>query len=138
MAAAARCPRLTSRATKEVFVMAIDDIVRLATPRRPVPDEDPEVARLSAMVLALLGELAITRERLDTVERLLDAANVLRQSDIEAFEPQGSAVVEREQLRKRQIGKVMRPFRLDLEQAVAKVQQKVADAESVLEEEITK
>lgn len=118
--------------------MAIDDIVRLATPRRPVPDEDPEVARLSAMVLALLGELAITRERLDTVERLLDAANVLRQSDIEAFEPQGSAVVEREQLRKRQIGKVMRPFRLDLEQAVAKVQQKVADAESVLEEEITK
>ncbi len=118
--------------------MAGDDIVRLATPRRPVPDQDPEVARLSAMVLALLGELAITRERLDSVERLLEAAKVLRQSDIEAFEPQGRAVVEREQLRKRQIGKVMRPFRLDIEQTLAKVQHKIADAEAVLEEEIRK
>jgi hypothetical protein len=42
--------------------MASDDSVRLATPRRPIPDEDPEVARLSAMVIALLGELTITRE----------------------------------------------------------------------------
>jgi hypothetical protein len=118
--------------------MTSDDIVRLATPRRPIPDEDPEVARLSAMVLALLGELTITRERLDTVERLLESANVLRQFDIEAFEPQGQAVVERERLRKRQIGKVMRPYRLDIEKALAKVQQKVADADAVLEEEVTK
>ncbi len=118
--------------------MVSDDIVRLATPRRPVPDEDPQVARLSAMVLALLGELTITRERLDTVERLLENANLLRQLDIESFDPQGPAFIEREQLRKRQIGKVMRPFRLDIEQALAKVQHKVADAEAVLEEEVTK
>jgi len=110
----------------------------LATPRRPIPDEDPEVSRLSAMVLALLGELTITRERLDTVERLLEAANVLRQSDIEAFDPRGQAAAAREQLRKRQIGKVMRPFRLDVEAAVAKVQQKAAEADAVLEEEVTK
>ena len=118
--------------------MARDEVVRLATPRRPIPDEDPEVSRLSAMVLALLGELTITRERLDTVERLLEAANVLRQSDIEAFDPGGQAAAAREQLRKRQIGKVMRPFRLDVEAAVAKVQQKAAEADAVLEEEVTK
>ena len=118
--------------------MASDAVVRLATPRRKIPDEDPEVSRLSAMVLALLGELTITRERLDTVERLLESASVLRQSDIESFEPQGRAAVEREQLRKRQIAKVMRPFRLDVEAAVAKVQQKAADADAVLEEEVTK
>jgi len=118
--------------------MASDDIVRLAIPRRPIPDEDPEVSRLSAMVLALLGELTITRERLDTVERLLESASVLRQSDIEAFDPGGQAAVEREQLRKRQIGKVLRPFRLDIESALAKAQKKVADADAVLEEEVTK
>ena len=39
--------------------MATDDIVRVATPRRAIPNEDPEVGRLSAMVMALLGELAI-------------------------------------------------------------------------------
>jgi hypothetical protein len=81
--------------------VATDDIVRVATPRRAIPNEDPEVGRLSAMVMALLGELAITRERLDTVERLLEAANVLRQSDVEAYEPTGQASGEREQLRKR-------------------------------------
>jgi hypothetical protein len=118
--------------------MPNDDIVRLATPRRPVPDEDPEVARLSAMVLALLGELTITRERLDTVERLLESANVLRQRDVEAFEPQGAAVAEREQLRKRQIGKVLRPYRLDMEKALAKVQRKAADADAVLQEEVSR
>ncbi len=117
--------------------MASDDIVRLATPRRPIPDENPEVSRLSAMVLALLGELAITRERLDTVERLLESANVLRQSDIESFDPGGQAAVERERLRKRQIAKVMRPIRLDMEAAVAKVQQKSAAADAVLTEEVT-
>jgi hypothetical protein len=118
--------------------MAKEDIVRLATPRRDIPGEDPEVSRLSAMVLALLGELTVTRERLDTVERLLESASVLRRSDIEAFEPQGKVAVEREQLRKHQIGKVMRPLRLDMEKAVAKVRQKAADADAVLEEEVTK
>jgi hypothetical protein len=118
--------------------MATDDIVRLATPRRAIPNEDPEVGRLSAMVMALLGELTVTRERLDTVERLLEAAGTLRQSDIEAFDPQGPVAAEREQLRKRQIGKVLRPFRLDLEKAVARIEQKAADADAVLEEEVTK
>jgi hypothetical protein len=118
--------------------MHSNDIIRLATPRRPIPGEDPEVGRLSAMVLALLGELTVTRERLDTVERLLESANVLRRSDIEAFDARGAATVEREQLRKRQIGKVLRPLRLDIEKAVSKVQQKVAEADSVLDEEITK
>ncbi len=118
--------------------MNSDDIVRLATPRRPIPGEDPEVGRLSAMVMALLGELVITRERLDTVERLLQAANVLRQSDVEAYDPTGQATAEREQLRKRQIGKVLRPLQIDIEKAVANVQQKVANADAVHEEEIRK
>jgi hypothetical protein len=118
--------------------MPSDDIVRSATPRRPIPGEDPEVGRLSAMVMALLGELAITRERLDTVERLLESANVLRRADIEAFDPVGQAAVEREQLRKRQIGKVLRPLQADIEKAVDKLEQKAADADAVLEEEVTK
>ncbi|MCC5868268.1 MAG: hypothetical protein JJU27_07120 [Gammaproteobacteria bacterium] len=118
--------------------MAEKDITRLATPRRAIPDESPEVGRLSAMVLALLGELTVTRERLDSVERLLESAGILRQSDIEAFDPQGAAAVEREKLRRRQIGKVMRPYRLDLEKALAEVQHKLAEADAVLEEEVTK
>jgi hypothetical protein len=116
--------------------MSNDDIVRLATPRREIPGEDPEVGRLSAMVMALLGELTVTRERLDTVERLLESARVLRQADVEAFQATGRAASEREQLRKRQIGKVMRPLRLDMEEAVGQVRPKSAAADAVLEEEV--
>lgn len=123
--------------TRGTYDMNSDEIVRLATPRRAVPHEDPEVARLSAMVFALLGELTVTRERLDTVERLLESARLLRRDDIEAFEPQGPAIVEREQLRRRQIGKVMRPYRLDLEKALAKFERKSAEADAVLKEEVS-
>lgn len=118
--------------------MPTDDIVRVATPRRPIPGEDPEIERLSAMVMALLGELTITRERLDTVERLLDAANLVRRADIEQFEPAAEAAAQRESLRKRQIAKVLRPLRTDFEKAVAAVQQKTADADAVLDEEAGK
>jgi hypothetical protein len=129
---------LASPRIQRIRIVATDDIVRVATPRRAIPNEDPEVDRLSAMVMALLGELAITRERLDTVERLLEAANVLRQSDVEAYDPTGQASAEREQLRKRQIGKVLRPLQVDIEKTVANVQQKVANADAVLEEEVKK
>ena len=118
--------------------MVTNEIVKLATPRRSIPEELPEVSRLSAMVLALLGELTVTRERVDTLERLLEAANVVRQSDIEAYTPAEAAAAQRDQLRRRQIAKVMRPFRLDAEKAVAKMQHKVADADQVLNEEVMK
>lgn len=40
-------------------------------------------------------------------------------------------------MRKRQIGKVLRPYRLNIEKALAQVQHKVADAEAFLEEGVT-
>ena len=39
--------------------------------RRPYFFDDPAVDKLLAMTMALAGELAVTRERLDTVERIL-------------------------------------------------------------------
>lgn len=114
----------------------VDKVTRLATPRRDIPNEMPEVERLSAMVTALLSELTITRERLDTVERLLEAANVLSREHIESFEPDEGQNSERDRIRRRQIAKVMRPLRIDLEKAVANLPRKVAEADEVLREEV--
>jgi hypothetical protein len=116
--------------------MGNDYITQLATPRRAIPNEDPEIARLSAMVLALLGELTVTRERLDTLERLLASARVLQQADIEAYQPDPAAMAERDRLRQRQIAKVMRPLRIDAEKAVANMQHSLAEADAVLAEEL--
>ena len=83
--------------------------------RRPIPDEDPAVARLTAMVTALTSELTIVRERLDTVERLAEQAGVFSRADVEGYTPPPEAAAERDALRQRQIAKVFRPLRDDAE-----------------------
>jgi hypothetical protein len=85
--------------------------------RRPIPGEDPAIARLTAMVAALTSELTVVRERLDTVERLAEAAGVLTQAQVEGYEPDAAAASARDRLRKRQIEKVFKPLRDDAEAA---------------------
>lgn len=84
----------------------------IAHPRRPIPGEDPEIARLSAMVIALLGETAVLAERLDTVERLLDARTPVSRAEIEAYAPDGAAQAERDAKRRGLIGAVLHPLRM--------------------------
>lgn len=77
----------------------------IATPRHDIPGDDADLARLSEMVIALLGELSIVTERLDTVERLLERAQLVPRADIEAFMPDAAAQAERDSRRQRQIAR---------------------------------
>ncbi len=96
-----------------------------ANPRHAIPGEDPQVARLSEMLVALLSELTVVSERLDTVERLLERASVMGRSDIEAFEPDIAAQGERDAKRKRMVQKVFRPLRDAAERDAAKAQKRL-------------
>jgi hypothetical protein len=87
----------------------------LAEPRRPVPGIDPAIARLSEMLLAVLSELTVVRERLDTVERLIARHDLFKQDDIETFEATPEEDATRTAIRKRQIQKVMRPLLDDVQ-----------------------
>lgn len=87
--------------------------------RRPIPGEDPAIARLMAMVAALTSELTIVRERLDTVERLAEQAGVFTQDQVEAYAPTPDASAARDALRQRQIAKVFRPLKDDAEREAA-------------------
>ncbi|WP_439532354.1 hypothetical protein [Polymorphobacter sp.] len=69
--------------------------------------------RTMAMIAALAAELAVTRERLDTVERLLADAGGLDRSAIEAYQADKVATAERDAIRKRLIGRVFNPLRAD-------------------------
>jgi hypothetical protein len=55
----------------------------------------PEVERVLAITMAVAQELAVTRERLDTVERLLEAKLLLSRTEIETFEPTVEGAAER-------------------------------------------
>lgn len=51
---------------------------------------------LLSMIMVLAEELAVTRERADTLERLLEAQGILERNKIEQFTPSQQAGLERQ------------------------------------------
>ncbi len=56
---------------------------------------DPQVERVLAITMALSQELAVARERIDTLERLLAGAGVLAPGAVEGFTPTPAQAAER-------------------------------------------
>ncbi len=99
--------------------MKPEDVIRLANAapsgKRPHFFEDPDIDRLLAIVWAMAGELAVTRERLDTVERLLERRQVLPRAEIEAYRPDRDAAVERGQAQLEFIARILRVLQQEVE-----------------------
>lgn len=76
--------------------------------RRPEFTDDPMLDRLYSVTLALVAELAVTRTRLDTVERLLARREVLDPADIDAFRPGPAEAEARGRLQAEYLERVFR------------------------------
>jgi len=48
---------------------------------------DPALDRLAGMVLALMAELHVTKDRLQVLEHLLETKGSIRREDLDRFEP---------------------------------------------------
>ncbi len=83
--------------------------------KRPAYFEDPAIDRLLSIVMAVAGEVAVNRERLDTIERLLDAKGTISRADIEAYKPDREAGYERGLLHREYIARVLRGVQQDME-----------------------
>ncbi len=83
--------------------------------RRPAYFDDPAVDRLLSLSMALVAEVSVLRERLDTVERLLEARGGLSRADVDAFMPDSKAGAERGEATRGYIARVMRGFQQDVE-----------------------
>jgi hypothetical protein len=83
--------------------------------RRPEFHDDPAIDRLLSLTMALVGEVSVLRERLDTVERLLEAKGSISRSDIEAYQPDAAAGEERGLATRAYIARVMRGFQQEVE-----------------------
>jgi hypothetical protein len=81
---------------------------KTAKGKKPVYFDQPQTDQLLAIILALTGEVSVLHERLDTVERLLEAKGGLSIADIEAFQPNEKVSQEREQWRAAYIARVLR------------------------------
>lgn len=99
--------------------MQQEDVLRLANAassgKRPHFFSDQDVDRLLAIVWAMAGELAVTRERLDTVERLLESRQLLEREQIERYRPDPSAARERGEWQIEYIARLLRVLQQEVD-----------------------
>jgi hypothetical protein len=98
---------------------------------RPYFFDEPAVERVMNISMAIATEVAVIRERMDTIERLLEAKGILKQSEIEAFNPTDEQAEERQLWHARYAARIMRIVQQELD-AIAhpennKPMQQIAD-----------
>lgn len=83
--------------------------------KRPEYFDDPAIDRLLSLATALASEVSVLRERLDTVERLLEAGGSLERRAIEEYVPDTAAGYERGLATKAYIARIMRGYQQEVE-----------------------
>ncbi|MCY4265377.1 MAG: hypothetical protein OXE78_11035 [Gammaproteobacteria bacterium] len=81
---------------------------RKAKGKRPQFFNLEESERLMAILMAVVGELAVTRQRLDTLERLLEKNGTLNREAIESFHPDTTEARQRGLMQQEYISRVLR------------------------------
>ncbi len=87
--------------------------------KRPEYFENQATERLMSVVMSLVAELSVTRQRLDTVERLLEKSGVLDRNAIEVYAPDRAAAQARGVETKAYIARVMRGVQQSMEAMAA-------------------
>ena len=71
------------------------ELQRKAKGKRPYYFSNPDVDKLLSMIMALTGELAIARDRIDTLERVAATKGLFSSDDIENFDLDADALQAR-------------------------------------------
>jgi hypothetical protein len=87
--------------------------------KRPFFLDDPAVERVMSMVMALAGELSVARERIDSLERVLQKQGVLAPDAIESFVPDATAQAARDAWGRDYIARVLRILSQDAQAMAA-------------------
>lgn len=90
-------------------------MARKAKGKKPTFFTDPQVDKVLAITMALAGEVSVLRERLDTIERILDAKGQLSRYDIEGYRPTEQTAEERERWRAEYLDRILRVVREEQE-----------------------
>lgn len=100
------------------FAEALNEAGAKPAGRRPYFLE-PQVERVLAITMAVAQELAVARQRVDTMERLLLAKGVLVADEIEQFAPTPQAAAERAMWNQEYIARILRIVQQENEAAIA-------------------
>ncbi|MEZ5895528.1 MAG: hypothetical protein R3C40_08765 [Parvularculaceae bacterium] len=94
---------------------AVRRSVTAVTDPRTYVFPDPDVERVLDITMALASELAVTRERLDTLEQLLQEKGLVTQSEIEAYKPDQAVAQSRLAEHQDMITRILRILHEDIE-----------------------
>lgn len=81
---------------------------RISKGKRPRYFDDPAIDQVMTFLLELMAETSALRERVDTIERLLDEKGAIRREDIENYRPEPEGEAERSAWNQSFIRRVMR------------------------------
>ena len=90
--------------------------LRTAKGKKPQYFSDPAIDKLLSIVIAMAGELSVTRERLDTLERLLEEKNTLAASEIDHYQPSEEVDAARSEARAQFIETLLRTVEAEFEE----------------------
>ncbi|HSN73325.1 MAG TPA: hypothetical protein VLT59_17545 [Steroidobacteraceae bacterium] len=102
-------------------------LARVAKGKKPQYFSDPAIDKLLWITMSLIGELSVTRDRLDTVERLLASRKVLRDGDVDAYQPTPAVEAARERRRQAYLSRVLRAVEAELTETTKPDMPKSAD-----------
>ena len=115
--------------------MSDQSLPRHARNARPRFFEDAAVDKVMSVVLGLAQEVSVLRDRLDVVERLLDAKGTVTRADLESYRPDAVAEAERLQGRADFLQRIFRAIRHEAgTYASASAEVYVADIEQALQQ----
>ena len=111
----------------------IADAGRKAKGQRPYFLESDQTEQLLNITMAIAQELAVTRERMDTIERLLEAGNGVTRESIENYKPDPQAAEQRQIWHQEFISRILRIIQQNREEITEKTNGQ-ADMETVVSE----
>ena len=88
---------------------------RGAKGERPYFFDDPAVDKLLAMLMGLAGEVSVMRDRMDTIERLLQSKNIITEDEIENFQVSDEVLTQRAARREEFLSEITRIIEVELE-----------------------
>jgi hypothetical protein len=103
------------------------ELQKKAKGERPRYFEDPAIDKVLSITMALAGEVAVLRDRIDTIERLSESGRPISRAAIDAYQPDEQTRTDRDAWRETFLSVVLRTVHQELEDLEKKLDQQPYD-----------
>ena len=107
------------------------ELQKKAKGQRPQYFQDPAIEKVLSITIALAGEVAVLRDRLDTIERLMEDGKPVTREAVDSFTPDPKTREERDAWRDVYLGNVLRVVHQEREELARKAEDSDSYADAI-------